>query len=165
MACLAICLHLSSSRYNCSCLLRSSLQITTLGGSLLWSPYLQFACSVELCGSLLWSSIYQFSAQPFPPLPTPHRKWFMVGIGSSKFLHRSSFAVTVLVGGSLQSRFPPTGLPWNILAVPGILAGPLSTFDGISSHACLLAMSLNSNRRVRPKATKENKEILSIHYL
>ena len=83
----------------------------------------------------------------------------MVDISSGKFLH------CVLVGGCLQGWFPLTGLPWNLPAVPGILAGPLSTFDGISSHACLLAMSLNSNRRVRPKATKENKEILSIHYL
>jgi len=71
----------------------------------------------------------------------------------------------VLFGGSLQGWFPSTRLPWNLPAVPGILAGPLSTFDGTSSQVRQLAMSLNSNRRVRPKVTKENKEIPSMHYL
>ena len=28
-----------------------------MDGSLLWSPYLQFACSIQLCGSLLWSPV------------------------------------------------------------------------------------------------------------
>ena len=55
-ACFAMCLHVSSSRHTCSCLLCSYLWITTLDRSLLWSSYLQFACSVELCGSSSSSS-------------------------------------------------------------------------------------------------------------
>ena len=122
-ACLAICLHVSSSHHNRSCLLRWSLSlcITTLHGSLLWSPYFWFVCSAELCGSLLWSSILPIQ---HPALPTPHRKWFMVGIQSGKFLHWSFFNATVLVGGNLHGWFPQTGLPWNLFAVPGIWQDP-----------------------------------------
>ena len=74
------------------------------------------------------------------------RKWFMVGIGSGKFLHWSSFSVTGLVGGSLQGWFPFTGLPYNLSAVPGICTGPPPTLDGTStsSQAHQLAMSLNT---------------------
>ena len=42
-----------------------SLRITVLEGSLFWSPYLQFACSVGHCFDCLFC---QFSTQPFPPL-------------------------------------------------------------------------------------------------
>ena len=66
----------------------------------------------------------------------------MVGIGSGKFLHRSSFSMAVLVGGRLQGWFPLTGLPWNCPAVPGICAGLPPTLDGTSSQAYQLAMSL-----------------------
>ena len=66
----------------------------------------------------------------------------MLGIGSGKFLLQSSFSATVLVGGHLQGWFPLTGLPWNLLAVPGIL-------DSTSSQAHELAMSL----KVRIKVT------------
>ena len=37
---------------------------------------------------------------------------------------------------------PLTGLPWNLPAMPGIYAGPPPTFDGTSSQAHQLAMSL-----------------------
>ena len=40
MACFDLCLLLSARRQNCGCLLRLSLRITTLDGSLIWSPYL-----------------------------------------------------------------------------------------------------------------------------
>ena len=124
-ACSTMCLHLGSSRQNCSYLLCWSLRITTLDKSLLWSLYWQFACSVWLCGSLLWLPILPILR---PALPTPHKKWFMVGIGSGKFLHWSSFNVMVLVGGRLQGWFPLTGLPWNLPDVPGICAGPPTNF-------------------------------------
>ena len=52
-----------------------------MDGSLLWSPYLQFACSVELCEPLLCLPILQIQC---PALPTPTTKWFMVGIGSGE---------------------------------------------------------------------------------
>ena len=61
---------------------------------------------------------------------------------SGKFLHLSSFSLTVPVGGCLQGCFPLTGLLWNLLAVPGICAGPPPTLDGTSSQAHQLAMSL-----------------------
>ena len=98
-ACLTMSLHVSPRHHTCSCLLRWSLWITTLDGSLFWSPYEQFACSVELCGSLLWLSILPIQ---YPALPTPHRKWFMVGNGSDKLLHWISFRVTVLGNDRLQ---------------------------------------------------------------
>ena len=135
-ACLAVCLHVSSSRHNCSFLFRWSL-ITTLDGALPWSPYLQFACSVELCGSLLWSPIQ------CPSLPTPHRKWFMWGIRSGKFLHWSSFIVMVLIGGRLQGWVLLTGLLWKLAAVPGIFFRSPRTFDGTTSQAHQLALNLN----------------------
>ena len=40
-ACLAMCLHVSSSHHACRCLLYWSLWMATLDRSLLWSPYLQ----------------------------------------------------------------------------------------------------------------------------
>ena len=54
-----------------------------------------------------------------PALPTPHRKWFIVGFGSGKFLRWGSFtfSVTVLADGHLRDWFPLTGLPWNLPAV------------------------------------------------
>ena len=70
-----------------------------------------------------------------PALPTPHWKWFMVGIGPGKFLHWSSFSVKVQVGGNLQGWFPLTELPWDLLPVPSIFAGPPLTFNGIGSQA------------------------------
>jgi len=130
-ACFAMRLHVSCSCHNCS-LLRWSLWITTLDGSLLWSPYLQFACSVEPYGSLL--CLPNLCTQ-HPVLPTPHRKWFKIGIGTGKFLHWSSFFVMVLVGGSMQSWFPLTQKPWNLPALPGICAGPPPTFGGTSFQA------------------------------
>ena len=136
----AMCLHVSSCRNNCNCLRRRSLWITSLDGSLLWSSYLQFACTVEPYGSLLYSPILSIDRTAFP---TPRRKWFMIGIGSGKFLHWSSFSVTLLVGGCLQGWFPLTCCPCNFPAVPGILVGPSPTFHGVSSQAHQLAMSLN----------------------
>ena len=53
----------------------------------------------------------------------------------------------VLVVGRLQGWLPLTGLPWNLHAVPGILAGPPPTFDGTSPQAHQLGMSLNPNNR------------------
>ena len=50
--------------------------------------------------------------------------------------------MTVWVGGCLQGWFPLTGLPWNLPAVPGIFMGPPPTFDGTSSQAYQVAMSL-----------------------
>lgn len=47
-----------------------------------------------------------------------------------------------LVDGHLQGSFPLTWLQWNPRAVPGICAGPPSTFDGTSSQAHQLVMSL-----------------------
>jgi len=119
--CLAMCLHVSSSCHTYSCMFCWSFGITNLDRSLLWSSYLQFACSVKLCGSRLWSPILPIQ---HPALPTPQRKWFMVGIGSCNFLHWSVFSVIVLIGGHLQSWFLLTGLLWILPAVPGIFAGP-----------------------------------------
>ena len=48
----------------------------------------------------------------------------------------------VLVGSCLQGWFPLIGLPWNLPAMPGIFTGPPLTFDGTSSQARQLAMSL-----------------------
>ena len=50
--------------------------------------------------------------------------------------------MTVLVGRCLQGWFPLIGLPWNLPAMPGIFTGSPPTFDGTSSKACQLAMSL-----------------------
>ena len=50
----------------------------------------------------------------------------------------------VLVDGHLQGWFPLTGLSWNLPAAPYIFAGRLPTFDGTSSQAHLLGMSLKS---------------------
>ena len=136
-----MCLHVSSSRHNCSCLLRWSLWITTLDRSLLWSTYLQFACSVELCGSPLCLPIFSINC---PALPAPHRKWFIVGIRSGSLLHWSSFSVTVLLGGCLQGWVSLTGLPWNLPAVSGIFVELPPTSDGTISQARQLAMSLIS---------------------
>ena len=97
-----------------------------LGWLLHWSSYLQFACSVELCGSLLCLRILPIQC---PALLTPYRKWFVVGIGSGKFLHCSSISATVLFGGLLQGWFLLIRLPWNLPAVPGIFVPPPSTFD------------------------------------
>ena len=66
----------------------------------------------------------------------------MVDIGSGKFLHRSSFSLTVLVGVCLHGQFPHIGLSWNLPAVPDIFGEPLPTFDGTSSKAHQLEMSL-----------------------
>ena len=60
----------------------------------------------------------------------------------SKFVHWSSISLIVLVGGCLQDWFPLTELPWNLPAVPGIIAEPIPTFGGTSSQAHELAMSL-----------------------
>ena len=137
-ACLAMCLQVSSNPpYNyCSCLLRWSLWITALDRSLLWSPYLQFACSVELCGLQLWLSI---------KLPTQYKVVHSLGTGPGKFFHWRSFSVTVVVDGCLQGWFSHTGLPWNLPAVPGICAGPPLTSDGTSSQAHQLGMNLISH--------------------
>ena len=127
-ACLAMCLHASSSHHNnCICLFHWSLWITALDGSLLWSPYLQFACSIDLCGLLLLLPIMPNQCLA---LPTPHRKWLMVG---NRFLHWTSFNVMVLVGGHLQGKLSLTGLPWNVPAMPGNCVcggGGAPTFDG-----------------------------------
>ena len=118
-----------------------------LFGSLPWMDhcfghhnYEHFACSVELCGSLLWLSILPIQC---PALPTPHRKWFMVGNSSGKkFLDWISFSVTVLGNDRLQGLFLLTGLPWNLPATPGIFVGPPTTTDVTTSQDCQLAMSL-----------------------
>ena len=52
--------------------------------------------------------------------------------------------MTVLAGGCLQGRFPLTGLPWNLPAVPGICMGPPSTLDGTSSQAHQIGVEFNS---------------------
>ena len=100
--------HVVACCHNCSCLLCWSFWIATSDGSLL--PYLKFACSIEPCGLLLWSPILPIQR---PSLPALYGKWFMVDIGSGKFLHRRSFSVTVLVGVCLQGQVPHIGLPWN----------------------------------------------------
>ena len=46
--------------------------ITALDGSLLWLPYLKFACSVDLCVSYFALVIY-FANIAAAALPTPHR--------------------------------------------------------------------------------------------
>ena len=122
--------HMSSNRHNYFCLRCWSLWITTLDGSPLWSPYLQFACSVELCESLFWLPVLPMQ---HPALSTSHGKRFTVGIWPGKFLHWSSFTVTVLVGGRLQGQFPLTRLPWNLPGVPGIFAGHPLTFQAHQS--------------------------------
>jgi len=66
----------------------------------------------------------------------------MVDIGSGKFLHRSSFSLPVLVGVCLHGQFPHIGLSWNLPAVPDIFGEPPPTFDGTSSKAHQLEMSL-----------------------
>ena len=71
-ACLPMCLHMSCSDLNFSCLLHWSLWINTLDRSLPWSPYLQCACSIELYRSLLWSPILLIQ---HPALLTPHKLW------------------------------------------------------------------------------------------
>ena len=142
-ACLAIHLHVGSNRHY----LHLSVQLIFVNNCYLgWiivlvmqSPYLQFSCSVELCGSLLWLPILLIQS---PALPTPHRKWSVVGVGPGKFLHWNSFSMRVLVGGCLQGLFLLTELPWNLLAVPGIFAAATPTFDGTSSQAHWSAMSL-----------------------
>ena len=48
----------------------------------------------------------------------------------------------VLVGSCLQGWFPLIRLPWKLPAVPGIFTGYPLTFDGTSSKAYQLAMSL-----------------------
>ena len=87
--CVSLCCHNYYSRLLCW-----SLWITTLDGSLLCSPYLHFACS------LLYSPILPIQ---HPAHPNPHRKWFMVGIGSGTFLHWSSFNVMVLINYLLRA--------------------------------------------------------------
>jgi len=107
-ACLSMSLYVSSSCHKyCSCLLCWSLWITTLDGSLLCSPYLHFACS------LLFSPILPIQC---PAFPTPHRKRFMVGIGSGTFLHWSSFNVMVLVGYLLRAVVVSNA--WHAHVVP-----------------------------------------------
>ena len=139
LVCLAMCLHVSSSHHIYSCLLCWSLWITTLDGSLLWSPHLQFACSVELWGSML---------QPFnlrtqhPALHTIHRNWFTVSSRLHKFLN---WSMMVLVGGCLQGWFPFAGLPWNLPTTSSIFAGPQPTFEGTSSQAHHLVTGLIIN--------------------
>ena len=99
---LTICLHVSSTHH------------TTLNRSLLWSPYLQFACSVELCGSLLWSPILPIL---HPALPTPRRKWFMVGIRSGKFLVQVREVWGQVSGQSGKSQVREvSGAGWCLLA-------------------------------------------------
>jgi len=144
-ACLPMCLHMSSSDLNFSCLLHWSLWITTLNRSLPWSPYMQCACSVELYRSLLWSPILLIQ---HPDLPTPHMRWFMVGIWAGKFLYWSSFSVTGQVGGRLRCWFPLTGLPWNPPAVHGLCIGPLPAFAWTKSQAYQLVMSLNYMKQI-----------------
>ena len=129
--------HVVACCHNCSCLLCWSFWIATSDGSLL--PYLKFACSIEPCGLLLWSPILPIQR---PSLPALYGKWFMVDIGSGKFLHRRSFSVTVLVGVCLQGQVPHIGLPWNLPAVPDIFGEPPPNFDGTSSKAHQLEMSL-----------------------
>jgi len=128
-ACLAMCLHASCSHHNnCICLLHWSLWITALDGPLLWSSYLQFACSIELCGSLLLLSIFPIQCLA---LPAPHRKWLMVGIRM------------VLVGGHLQGRLSLTGLPWNVPAMPGNCVGAPPTFDGCQFSSSSIGNEFN----------------------
>ena len=83
-ACFVVCLHVSSVaiRHNCSFLLCWSLWTTTLDGSLLWSPYLPFDCSVKLCKWPLWSPILWVQR---PALPTPRRNWFTEVMGQVSF--------------------------------------------------------------------------------
>ena len=141
-----MCLHVSSSCNNCSCLLQWSLWVTTLNGSLLWSTYLHFPCPIELRGSLLWLPVLPIQC---PALPKPHRKWFS---DSWEVLGQVSFSTEVLkflqcdsAGcGHFQGWFPLTGLPWNLPIVPGICAGSPSTFARTSSQAHQLVMSLKT---------------------
>ena len=85
-ACLTMCLHVSSSHHNCSFLLCWSLRITTLDRSLLRSPYLEFACSVEFCDHCFGYLFCQFSTHSFPPL---------IGKGSWKVSVPVSFSTEV----------------------------------------------------------------------
>ena len=139
-ACFAMCLHLGSTVARIAVVCCADLY-----GSLPWTDH----CFCHHIGSLL--AQFSFVDRCFgglilpilcPALPNPHRKWFMVGIGSGKFLHLSSFSLTVPVGGCLQGWFLLPGLPWNLPAVPGICTGPPPTLYGTSSQARQLAMSL-----------------------
>ena len=129
-ACLSMSLYVNSSCHKyCSCLLCWSLWITTLDGSLLCSPYLHFACS------LFFSPILPIQR---PAFPTPHRKWFMVGIGSGTFLHWSSFNVMVAwLQGSPAIPFFPYYL--SVWQVPGLLAwGLMAWLQGYPAIGVLL---------------------------
>ena len=147
-ACVTMCLRVSSRRHNFSCLLCWSLGITTLDGSLLWSLYLQFACSVELvdhCFSHLFLPIQH------PALPTPHRKWFMVGIVSGKFLHWSSFSVTMLVPAH-RVAIEPHCCAWYLYRAPTNLwwhQFPSSSIGNVCKYTymiCSCTVQLSANR-------------------
>ena len=114
-----------------------------LCGSLLWSPYWQFAYSVELCGSLFWSP---FLPILHPAFPTPHTKWFMVQVlGKVSFSTEVAGASWWLLAGLVPThRVAMEPVSGNQLtgSVPGIYTGPLPTLDGTSSQAHQLVMSL-----------------------
>ena len=107
-------------------------------------------CCDDLCGSLLWptlSAVCLLSwALWITALVTYLVNYFADSTPSpklSKFLHWSSFSVTVLDGDQLQGWFLVTRLPWNLVAVPDICARAPPIFDGTSSQAHQLAISLN----------------------
>ena len=86
----------------------------------------------------------QFSAQPFPSLwRLVHGRYWVRKVTPLKFLHCDSAGWT----GHLQGWFLLTGLPWNLPAVPRIFMGSSTTFDGTSSEAHQLAMSLIGNHQ------------------
>ena len=124
-----------------------------LSGSLPWMDHcfgqhnnLRFPCPIELCGSLIWLPILPIQ---WPALPKTHRKRFSDSwedwvrkVSLLKFLQCDSAGI-----GYFQGWFPLTGLPWNLPAVPGICMGHPSTFDGTSSQAHQLVMSLKTKRK------------------
>ena len=67
----------------------------------------------------------------------------MVGIESGKFL---GFSFDGARRWPLAGLVPAQGLPWNLPAMRGIFAGLPPTFDGTSSQARQLPMSLKDTK-------------------
>ena len=138
-ACLAKCLHVSSSCYDYS-----------------------FSCCVDLCGSLPWMEHCSSHHNLFAVCLLIWAMWIAASLAyfatsapspshpSQEVVHGryqvSSFSVSVLVGGHLQDWFPLTVLPWNLPAEPGIFTGTTPIFDSASSQAHQLAMNFKKDK-------------------
>ena len=88
-ACLAMCLHVSSTRDTCSIKLFAVLIFVDHFVGHITALVIIFAVcwlfNFELCGSLLWWHILPIQC---PFLLTPHRKGFMVGIAGLQIISR-----------------------------------------------------------------------------